>query len=50
MNDFQPKLAEEYILVKKLRGQIDDVNVSVSEKTAAEYRQLFQKLQEDVWR
>ena len=46
MNDFQPKLAEEYILVKKLRGQIADVNVSVSEKTAAEYRQLFQKLQE----
>ena len=44
MTDFQPKLAEEYLLAKKIREQISQVNLKVSEKTAAEYRQLFQKL------
>lgn len=46
MTDFQPKLAEEYILVKKLRDQISQVNLKVSEKTAQEYRQIFAKLTE----
>lgn len=46
MTDFQPKLAEEYLLVKKIREQISAVNLKVSEKTAAEYRQTFQKLQD----
>lgn len=47
MTDFQPKLAEEYILVKKIRDQISQVNLQVSEKTAAEYRKVFQKLTEN---
>lgn len=47
MTDFQPKLAEEYILVKKIREQISSVNFKISEKTAAEYRKIFQKLNEN---
>jgi len=46
MSNFELKLAEEYLLIKKIRGQIADVNVKVSEKTAQEYRQLFVKLNE----
>ncbi len=45
MTDFQLKLAEEYLLVKKIRKQISGVNLKVSEKTASEYRSTFQKLQ-----
>ena len=45
MTDFQPKLAEEYLLVKKIREQISSVNFKISEKTATEYRNVFQKLQ-----
>ena len=47
MTDFQPKLAEEYVLIKKIREQISQVNLKVSEKTAAEYRKVFQKLTEN---
>lgn len=47
MTDFQPKLAEEYILIKKVREQISAVNLKVSEKTAQEYRQIFAKLTEE---
>lgn len=46
MSSFEPKLAEEYLLVKKIREQIGNVNTDVSEKTAQEYRQTFQKLSE----
>lgn len=46
MSNFEPKLAEEYLLVKKIREQISSVNLKVSEKTAQEYRQTFQKLNE----
>ncbi len=46
MTDFQPKLAEEYLLIKKIREQISAVNLQVSEKTAQEYRQIFAKLTE----
>lgn len=46
MTDFQPKLAEEYLLVKKIREQISSVNLKVSEKTAQEYRKLFAKMNE----
>jgi integrase len=47
MSNFEPKLAEEYLLVKKIREQISQVNLQVSEKTASEYRKVFQKLQEN---
>jgi len=46
MSNFQPKLAEEYVLIKKIREQISAVNLKVSERTATEYRKTFQKLQE----
>jgi len=44
MSNFEPRLAEEYLLVKKIREQIGQVNTKVSEKTAQEYRQIFAKL------
>jgi len=46
MSNFEPRLAEEYLLVKKIREQIGQVNTKVSEKTAQEYRQIFAKLTE----
>ena len=46
MSSFEPKLAEEYLLVKKIREQISSVNLKVSEKTAQEYRKLFAKMNE----
>jgi len=42
MSSFEPKLAEEYLLVKKIREQISQVNLKVSEKTASEYRKVLQ--------
>jgi len=42
MSNFEPRLAEEYLLVKKIREQIGQVNTKVSEKTAQEYRQILQ--------
>lgn len=45
MSNFKPKLAEEYVLIKKIREQISAVNLKVSERTATEYRKTFQKLQ-----